>query len=149
MKIILLSDVKKVGKKGDVKEVADGYARNYLIAKGLAVEATKTSLNILDEQKIEAQEAEKQRERDAIALKERLSTITLEFKAKAGKDGKIFGNISSKQVVSELKKQYQIELDKRKFLDQHLATGLGYTIFKVDLYKNKVIGEVKIHVSEG
>ncbi len=148
MKVILLSDVKKLGKKGDIKEVADGYGRNFLVARGLAVEATKKSLEVLDEQNRDAAMKEKQLEQEANELKKKLEDITLEFKVNTGAGGRVFGTISSKQVVEELRKQHGIHLDKRKFLDAHAAMGLGVTRFKVDLYRNKVIGEVKIHVSE-
>lgn len=148
MKVILLSDVKKVGKKGEIKEVANGYGRNFLIAKGLAVEATKKSMEVLGEQKEADKQKEQQLEKVAEALKKKLEQITLEFKVKTGSGGKVFGNISSKQVVEELKKKYDITIDKRKFIDAHAATSLGTTLFKIDLYKNKVIGEVKVHLSE-
>lgn len=148
MKVILLSDVKKVGKKGEIKEVANGYGRNFLIAKGLAVEATKKSMEVLGEQKEADKQKEQQLEKEAEALKKKLEQITLEFKVKTGSGGKVFGNISSKQVVEELKKKYDITIDKRKFIDAHAATSLGMTLFKIDLYKNKVIGEVKVHLSE-
>lgn len=148
MKVILLSDVKKVGKKGEIKEVADGYGRNFLVAKGLAVEATKKSMEVLGEQKEADIQKEKENEKEANVLKEKLAKITLEFKVKTGAGGRVFGNVSSKQVVEELKKKHNIVIDKRKFIDAHAATALGTTLFKVDLYKNKVIGEIKVHLSE-
>lgn len=148
MKVILLSDVKKLGKKGDLKEVADGYGRNFLIAKGFAVEATKKSMEILEEQNVAAAQKEKDLEKEANEMKKKLATLTLEFKVKTGAGGRVFGNVSSKQVVEELKKKYDIVLDKRKFVDVNSATALGTTIFKIDLYKNKVIGEIKVHLSE-
>lgn len=146
MKVILLQDVKNVGKKGETKEVADGYGRNFLVARKLAVEATKRSMEILGEQKAEEAAAEKQRELDAIALKERLSTITLEFTVKAGTDGRVFGSVSSKQIIEQLNKKHQIFLDKRKLVDKDPISSLGYSHVKIDLYKNKVIGEIKVHI---
>ncbi len=148
MKVILLNDVKKVGKKGELKEVSDGYARNFLIAKGMAVEATKRSLEILDEQNKQAEADEKELERQAQVIKEELQNIVLEFKIKAGKGGKVFGSVSTKHIVEQLRDTHGIKLDKRKFIDTHGANGLGTTILKVDLYRNKVIGEVKVHLSE-
>ncbi|MGL5979077.1 MAG: 50S ribosomal protein L9 [Erysipelotrichaceae bacterium] len=147
MKVILLSDVKKVGKKGEVVEVADGYGRNFLVAKKLAVEATKKSMEILDDQNVASAEAEKQKELDAIALKERLATLCLEFRVKAGKDGRVFGSVSTKQIIEQLNKKHQIYLDKRKMLDSSAISSLGYSHVKIDLYKNKVIGEIKIHIT--
>lgn len=148
MKVILLNDVKKLGKKDELKEVADGYGRNFLIAKGFAVEATKKSMEILEEQNEAAAQKEIDLEKEATVMKKKLATLTLEFKVKTGAGGRVFGNVSSKQVVEELKKKHDIVLDKRKFVEGNSATSLGTTIFKIDLYKNKVIGEIKVHLSE-
>ncbi|WP_071440846.1 50S ribosomal protein L9 [Traorella massiliensis] len=148
MKVILLSDVKKVGKKGEMVEVSDGYARNFLIRQKLAVAATETSRQILNEQK--AKEAEKEAELEAQAneIKKKLENITLEFKVKTGEGGRVFGSVSSKQICEELQKKYQIHVDKRKFLDNESINSCGVTYVKVDLYRNKVIGQIKVHVSE-
>ena len=80
-------------------------------------------------------------------LKEKLKTITLEFTCKTGKDGKIFGSVSSKQVVEMLKSKYGISIDKRKFVDKETVNTLGVTILKNELYKG-VVAEIKVHVSE-
>ena len=148
MKVNLLSDVKKVGKKGEMVEVSDGYARNFLIRQKLAVAATETSRQILNEQK--AKEAEKEAELEAQAneIKKKLENITLEFKVKTGEGGRVFGSVSSKQICEELQKKYQIHVDKRKFLDNESINSCGVTYVKVDLYRNKVIGQIKVHVSE-
>ena len=148
MKVILLSDVKKVGKKGEMVEVSDGYARNFLIRQKLAVAATETSRQILNEQK--AKEAEKEAEMEAQAneIKKKLENITLEFKVKTGEGARVFGSVSSKQICEELQKKYQIHVDKRKFLDNESINSCGVTYVKVDLYRNKVIGQIKVHVSE-
>ncbi|MEG0076990.1 50S ribosomal protein L9 [Anaerorhabdus sp.] len=146
MKVILLSDVKKVGKKGQVLEVADGYARNFLISKGLAVQATAKSMEILEDQKEEARQNAADLEKQAIALKERLKEITLEFTLNS-KNGRVFGSVSTKQVAEELSKKFDIHVDKRKFIDTDPISGLGYTTVKAELYKN-VIGEIKCHVKE-
>lgn len=148
MKVILLSDVKKVGKKGDIVTVADGYGRNFLMRQGLAVEATKKSKEILDQQNLQHSLEEKQLEANAEAIKQRLENITLEFKVKVGKDGRVFGSISTKQIAEQLLNTYDIKIDKRKVLDTSPIASLGYTDVKVDLYKNKVIGVVRVHVSE-
>ena len=148
MKVILLSDVKKLGKKGDIVEVADGYGRNFLIRQRLAVEATKKSLEILDEQNLQDSLMEKQREADAEEIKKRLAGITLEFKVKGGSDGRVFGSVSTKQIAEQLASRYDIKIDNRKLLDSAKITSLGYTDVKVDLYKNKVIGVIHVHFSE-
>lgn len=148
MKVILLSDVKKLGKKGEIVEVADGYGRNFLLRQKLAVEATKKSMEILDEQNLQHSLEEKQLEADAKEIKKKLEKITLEFKVKSGKDGRVFGSVSMKQVAEQLLKQHDIKIDKRKIIDAANIGSLGYTDVKVDLYKNKVIGVVRVHVSE-
>lgn len=148
MKVILLSDVKKQGKKGDIIEVADGYARNFLFKQKLAVEATKKSMEILDEQNLQHTLEEKQLEANAEELKKRLEKITLEFKMKSGNGGRVFGSVSTKQIAEQLLKEYDIKIDKRKVVDTAAITSLGYSEIKVDLYKNKVIGIIRVHVSE-
>ena len=147
MKVILLSDVKKVGKKGDIVEVSDGYGRNFLIQKKLAVLATKKSMEILDEQNLQHDLEEKQKESQAEDLKKELAKITLEFQVKTGAGGRVFGSVSTKQIVEKLMKEHQIKLEKRKFIDTDAITCLGYSDVKVDLYRNKVIGVVRVHVN--
>ena len=147
MKVILLSDVKKVGKKGDIVEVSDGYGRNFLLNKNLAVMATKKSMEILDEQNLQHDLEEKQKESEAEDLKKKLSTITLEFHVKTGEGGRVFGSVSTKQIVAQLHDNYGIHVDKRKVIDNDAFTSLGYTDVKVDLYRNKVIGTIRVHVN--
>lgn len=148
MKVILLEDVKKVGKKNEVVEVSDGYARNFLIAKKLAVQVTQASMDVLNSQKQADKEHELELERQAIELKKQLEEITLNFKVKVGNGGKVFGSVSSKQIVEKLKKEFDIVVDKRKILTDVSASSLGTTRFKIDLYHNKVIGEIKVVLSE-
>lgn len=145
MKVILLNDVKKVGKKGEVKEVADGYARNFLIARGLAVVASKGASEVLDkqnEQKAKEDEANKQ---EATKTKEKLEKLELVFKVKA-KNGRVSGSISTKEIAEELKKK-GIEIDKRKIIDNEPVNILGYHNIKVELYKD-VIGAIKVKLEE-
>ena len=147
MKVILLSDVKKVGKKGSIVEVSDGYGANYLIPNKLAVKVTKTSMDIKNKQDDDKAKQDEQNRLDAIALKEKMENLTVEIKAKVGKDGKMFGAISTKQIVEEYKKQFDIELDKRKIVDSKSISSLGYTKVKIELYKN-VIATITIHIEE-
>lgn len=147
MKVILLSDVKKLGKKGDIVEVSDGYGRNFLLNKNLAVMATKKSMEILDEQNLQHDLEEKQKEVDAEELKQQLSKITLEFHVKTGEGGRVFGSVSTKQIVAQLHEKHGIHVDKRKVIDNDAITSLGYTDVKVDLYRNKVIGTIRVHVN--
>ena len=145
MRVILLSDVKKVGKKGEVKNVADGYAMNFLIAKGLAVAASEKSTEILNKQKQEQAEQDAENRKEAIALKERLSSMKFEFSVKS-KDGKMFNSISTKQIQEELAKK-GINIDKRKIIDNEPIKNLGFSNVKIELYKD-VIGTIQILVKE-
>ncbi|MEG0822945.1 MAG: 50S ribosomal protein L9 [Erysipelotrichaceae bacterium] len=147
MKVILINDVKNLGKKGEIVEVADGYGRNFLVKNKLAVEATKRSKEILDRQNADSEALEEEKEANAIALKAKLEELTLEFKVKVGAEGRTFGAISMKHVVEALVKQHDIKVDKRKIIDATSISGLGVTYVKIDLYKNKVIGSIKVHVS--
>ena len=147
MKVILLEDVKKVGKKGDIVNVADGYGQNFLIKNNLAVIANAKGRAILDQQKKEVELQEEAKKEEAMEILRKLEKITLEFALSSGKDGRVFGSISTKQIVAELLKDYDIKVDKRKIkLDQPINT-LGMNKVKVELYKN-VIGEIKVHISE-
>ena len=141
MKVILKQDVKKVGKKGEIVDVSDGYARNFLLARGLAVSVTEKSMEILSQQKEEAAAIEAQKEKEAKELAERLKTIPLQFRVKVGKEGQIFGSVSTKQIVEELAKK-DIRVDKRKILDTAPIQSLGFTNVRIELYKN-VIGTIR------
>ena len=142
MKVILKQDVKKVGKRGDIVDVSDGYARNYLIARGLAVAETKKSLEVLSGQKaIEAAE-EAKREAAARETAEKLENMMIEFHVKSGVEGKVFGSGSTKQIAAELNRQ-GITIDKKKILDTDPVQTLGVTKVRVELHKN-VIGTINV-----
>ena len=147
MKVILLQDVKNVGKKGEEKVVNDGYATNFLLPRRLAVPSTDKSKEILNNQK--QQEADRQAELKRIALdtKVKLEKITLEFAASTGPDGRMYGSISTKQVEEQLLAKHGLSIDKRKFVEKYQINSLGYTRLKIELYKG-VIGEINVHVSE-
>lgn len=147
MKVILLDDVNKVGKKGEIVNVSDGYARNFLLRQNLAVVATKTSKEILEQQKQQQLLEEKEKEAQAEQLKETLKGIVLEFHVKTGEGGRVFGSVSTKQIVEQLMKKHNIKVDKRKVIDNEHINSLGYTDVKIDLYKNKVIGTIRVHVN--
>lgn len=147
MKVILLSDIKKLGKKGDIVTVADGYAKNLLIPKKMVVPVTKGSLEVLDEQNLQAKLKRQEDKHDAEDLSEKIEKVTLEFKLKVGSQGKIFGSISTKQIMEELQKKYQITVDKRKFIDTSALSSLGDHKVRVDLFKNEVIGTIHVHIS--
>ena len=146
MKVIMLSDVKKVGKKGEIVEVSDGYAKNFLFRQKLAVQLTKGSMQTLEAQNHQAELAEQEKEKQAEEIKVKLESIVLEFQVKSGKDGKVFGSVSTKQIVEQLYKKHNIRVEKRKIIDSETITTLGYTNGKIDLYKNKVIGVMRVQV---
>lgn len=145
MKVILLSDVKKVGKKGEEKNVADGYAMNFLIAKGLAVKASEKSEEILQKQKDQEAKDDQARKEEALELKKQFEGFKLEFKVKS-KDGRVFNSVSTKSICEELEKK-GIHIDKRKILDNEPIKSLGQTNVKIELYKD-VIGIIQVVLKE-
>ena len=144
MKVILLADVKKVGKKDQTVEVSDGYANNFLFPRHLAVPLSKKSAEVLENQQEERKEQAAKMKADAEALAKRLEGITLTFKVKTGREGKLFGAVSLKQVAEELAK-LGIEIDKRKFVDKGPLDELGFHHIGVELYKG-VIGKVHVEI---
>lgn len=144
MKVILLADVKKLGKKDQIIEVSDGYAVNFLFPRRLAVQVTKKSVEVLDTQQEERKELAAKMKADAEELAKKLDAITLTFKVKTGREGKLFGAISLKQVAEELSK-LGIEIDKRKFVDKGPLDELGFHHIGVELYKG-VIGKVHVQI---
>jgi len=147
MKVILLKDVKNVGKKDQEVDVANGYAANYLFPNKLAVALTETGRHIRDEELKKKQEEEASRVVLAQELVGQLQSITLEFSAKASQDGRMIGTISTKQIVEALKEKHHIVIDKRKFVDHYLVNAFGFTRLKIELHKG-VIGVVNVHVHE-
>ncbi len=147
MKVILLKDVKGIGKKGQVVEVKDGYGSNYLVPRKLAVLATERSVEIRDKQNEDARILDMKNREQALELKKKIESLTLEFACKTGKDGKLFGSVSSKQIAEELKNKHQIIIDKRKMVGKDSANILGYTTLKVELYRG-VEAEIRVHIVE-
>ena len=147
MKVILTQDVKKVGKKGDIVNVADGYGQNFLIKNKLAVLATEHGKEIIAQNKEQERLQDLENKKKAEELKETLENITLEFALSSGKDGKTFGSVSTKQIVEQLRDKYDIKIDKRKFVDAHPIGALGYTKLKVELYKG-IIATINVHLKE-
>ena len=146
MKVILLKDVKNVGKKDEIVEVSDGYGRNYLLRNKLAVLASEKALEILSDQKKQQQAFLEEKKQEAIALKEKIEKIVLTFQIKSGKDGKLFGSVSTVKICELMQKQYNIALDKRKFIDKENITSLGTYDLKIELFKD-VIATVKVKVT--
>ena len=145
MKVILKADIKGVGKKDQVIEASDGYARNYLFPKKLAVEATKENLGKL-ESKNEANKFKKQNEKnDAIEVANKLKELVLTIKVKAGENGKIFGGVTSKEISDGLKKDYQIDIDKKKINLNETVKTLGTITVDIKLYEG-VTGKLKVDI---
>ena len=144
MKVILKSDVKKLGKKGDIVDVADGYGRNFLIARGLAVASTEKSREILAEQKQEEAELDAKNRAAAEDVAREFESLILDFQVKSGKDGRVFGSVSTKQIAEELAKR-GYKIDKRKILDTQPIGSLGVTKVRIELYKG-VIGTVRVRL---
>jgi large subunit ribosomal protein L9 len=147
MKVILLQDVKNVGKKDQIVEVSDGYGRNFLIARKLAVMLTDKGLQIRDEKNAAIQNEENRKRDEALKVAEQLKGIDLEFLGKFSGDGRMFGSISPKQIVEQLKDKYNITVDKRKFIDHYAVNAVGFTRLKIELSKG-VVGIINVHVSE-
>ena len=147
MKVIFTKDVKGKGKKGEVKDVAIGYANNYLLKNNLAVEATPGNLKQLEAQKEKQKEKAKQELEEATKLKETVENLTVELSAKSGDSGRLFGSITSKQIAEELKKTHQIKVDKRKIELDDPIRSLGFTNVPVKLHQD-VTATLRVHVVE-
>jgi LSU ribosomal protein L9P len=147
MKVILLKDVKGTGKKGEVKNVADGYANNYLIKNGLAIEATPANLKQMEAKKRSEAKKKEEELKEAKKLKEKLESITIELSAKAGEGGRLFGSITSKQIAEHLQQSFGIHIDKRKIELEEAIRSLGYTRIPVKLHP-EVVATLTVHVKE-
>ncbi|HLR59364.1 MAG TPA: 50S ribosomal protein L9 [Pseudogracilibacillus sp.] len=147
MKVILLKDVKGKGNKGDIKDVPTGYAHNYLFKNNLAEEATPGNIKKLQnkQKKVERNEAEIKQEAEEI--KETLEKATVEIKAKSGESGQLFGSITNKQIAEELKKQHQLEVDRRKIELPEPIRSLGTTKVPVKLHPD-VTGTINVSIVE-
>lgn len=147
MKVILLTEVKALGKKGQVCEVADGYARNFLLPRGLAVEATSGNMQDMAHKKA-AEEKRKENEKQmALVLAERLNKLTVEVTTRIGEGGRLFGSVTNKEIAETLKKRYSIDLDKRKIEVKEPIKALGNYVIQVRLYPD-ITAKVQIQVIE-
>ncbi|PAE43683.1 50S ribosomal protein L9 [Bacillus sp. 7884-1] len=147
MKVIFLKDVKGKGKKGEVKNVADGYAHNFLIKQGLAIEASNTNISTLEGQKKKEDKRAAEELSEAKKLGEQLEKITVELSAKAGEGGRLFGSITTKQIAEELQKKHGIKIDKRKMELSDAIRTLGHTKVPVKLH-HEVLATLTVHVKE-
>lgn len=148
MKVIFLKDVKGKGKKGEVKNVADGYAQNFLFKQGLAIEANQANMSSLSAQQKKEEKLAAEELAEAKKLKEVLEKVTVELTAKAGEGGRLFGSITSKQIAEELQKKHGIKIDKRKMELEDAIRSLGHTKVPVKLH-HEVMAMLDVHVKEG
>ena len=146
MKVIFIQDVKGQGKKGEEKNIADGYARNFLLPRGLAVEATSANLNNLKGQK-ESQAFKKEQEiKAAEDIKKKLEGVTAKIVAKAGENGKLFGSVTAKDIADALKSQHNIDIDKRKIVLSSDIKTTGELTVDAKLYP-QIVGKIKVVIT--
>ena len=145
MKVILKENIKGVGKKDEIINASDGYARNFLFPKNLAVEANAENLSKL-KAKNESKEYQKEQEKEAAKkIADKMAKIQLKIQVKAGENGKIFGGVSSKEIAENLEKSYNIKIDKKKIDLKETIKTLGVRTVEIKLYEG-VIVKLKIDV---
>ena len=147
MKVILLEDVKSLGKKGQIVNVSDGYARNMILPKKLGVEATSKNLNDLKLRKANEEKGAQENLEAAKAFAEELSTKEVILTLKVGEGGRTFGSVSSKEISEAAKKQLNLDIDKKKLQLENPIRNLGVTNVPVRLHP-KVTGSLKVWVKE-
>lgn len=146
MKVIFIKDVKGHGKKGETKDVKDGFGQNYLIKNGYAVKATETSVKILENENIKSKEKHEKLLEEANKLKDKLEKEELIFQVKVGKEEKVFGSISTKQIQEQLKlKKYNI--DKKIIKIKNPISSLGFHKVEIELY-DKIIANLKVKLEK-
>ena len=147
MKVVLLEDVKSLGKKGDIVEVSEGYARNFIIPKKKGVEANQENLNTLKLQKANEEKIAKEKLEAAKELAAKLNAASVSLTIKGGKDGRTFGSVSSKEIEEAIKSQLGLEIDKKKLVIAEPIKTFGNHEVKVKLHKD-VTAALKVKVGE-
>jgi len=142
MKVIFIKDLKGQGKKGEIKEVKDGYGSNFLIKNGYAVLYTKTGVKRLNDENLKNQKEHDELIKECNILKEKIEKLDLKIRVKTGKQDKVFGSVSTKQITSELKNK-NIEIDKKKIKLDNELSALGTYSINIELHK-EVIAKLKI-----
>ncbi len=145
MKVILMSDIKGVGKKDEIINASDGYARNFLFPKKLAVEANAENLGKLKGRNDSKKHKKDLEKNDAQQIASKLENITLKIEVKAGENSKIFGGVSTKEISEQLEKQYNIKIDKKKIELKETIKNLGTFNINARLFEG-VNGNIKIHI---
>lgn len=147
MKVILLKDVKGLGKEGELVNAKDGYARNFLFPKKVAIEATQSNLKKWEKDMANKKQKEKEEYEAALKLKEKIESLTVELKGKAGEGGRLFGSITSKDISKALKKQHKIDIDKRKIEMEDNIKNLGTTTVEAKIYP-EITATLRVKVVE-
>ena len=147
MKVILLEDVKSLGKKGDVVNVNDGYARNFLLKTKKGIEANGKNMNDLKLQKAHEDKLAAERLAEAKAFAEDLKKVEVTLSIKTGEGGKLFGSISSKEIAQAAKEQLNLDIDKKKLVLPNPIKAVGTTLVPIELHP-QVTGELKVVVRE-
>ncbi len=145
MKVVLLKDVKGQGKKDQIVNVSDGYARNYLLPRGLAIEADAKAMNEIKNKEASKAHKVEMEKKAANELKERLSSVVVKIKSNAGADGKLYGSVTTSDIAEELKKQHGIEVDRRKIVSDGPIKAFGTYAFDVKLYP-EIVGKIAVVV---
>ena len=145
MKVILKADIKGVGKKDEVINASDGYVRNFLFPKNLAVEANHENMSKLRAKQNSVKFQKDQEKEEALKVADKLAKILLKIKVKSGENGKIFGGVSAKEIAQELEKEYQIKVDKKKIDLKETIKVLGTQTVEIKLFEG-VIGKLKVDV---
>jgi len=145
MKVILLDNVKGVGKKDEVINASDGYARNFLFPKNLAVEANAENMNKLNNKKSSEQHKKDVEKDKAQQIANKMKDITLTIKVKAGDNGKIFGGVTAKEIAENLKAQFNIDVDKKKIVLNETIKNLGVFNVSIKLFEG-IVGNLKVNV---
>ena len=147
MKVILLKDVKGTGKKGEVKEVSDGYARNFLLPKKMAKLADNQAVKELKEQNKSAEIKAQKEYEEAVELGDKMKEMNIEIYSKAGEGGRLFGSITAKEIAKKLKKQKGITVDKRKVLLDEPIRVLGSRFVDIKIHQ-KVVTKIRVDIKE-
>lgn len=147
MKVILEQDVKTLGKKGQIVDVSDGYARNFLFPRKLALEASSTNLNLLKNEETSKKIKKDKEIGHAKEVAKKIEEITLEFKVKVGENGKLFGSVTAKDIAETLKSQYKLDIDKKKIEMEDAIKALGTNHINIKVYEH-INAKIKVRIIE-